>query len=217
MTQQPPGPRDRILDTALEQAEASSWERLHLHTVAEALHITLEEIRQHFAQKDDLVEAWFDRADRAVLGTERGVGFLYRPLHERLALVITAWLDALAPHRRLTREMLACKLEFGHVHLQVLGVLRISRTVQWFREAACQDSTGLRRTLDEAALTAVYLAGFTRWLCDDSANGERSRKFLDTTLRRCFGTGPATDAAAPAPEGMQEAPGVSGPTESEPA
>ena len=48
--------RDRILDNALEQAEASSWEQLHLHAAAEALNITLDEIRQYFPQKADLVE-----------------------------------------------------------------------------------------------------------------------------------------------------------------
>jgi ubiquinone biosynthesis protein COQ9 len=188
--QQQSGLQDRILDTALEQAEAASWERLHLHAVAEALNITLDEIRQQFPQKDDLVEAWFDRADRAMLAADRGAGFQDRPLHERLARVISDWLAALAPHRRLTRQMLAYKLEPGHVHLQALGIMRISRTVQWFREAAGQDSTGLQRILDETVLTTIYLTAFARWLFDDSGNSVRSRTFLDATLRRWLGPGP---------------------------
>lgn len=187
MSQQQTGLRDRILETALQQAEASSWERLQLHAVAAELHLTLDEIRQEFRQKDDLVEAWFDRADRAMLGAERGAGFPNRPLHERLHQVISRWLDALSAHRRLTREMLAYKLEPGHVHLQALGIMRISRTVQWFREAACQDTTGLQRILDESVLTTVYLATFARWLIDDSENGRRSKAFLDTALRRWLG------------------------------
>lgn len=213
MPEQPTGLRDRILDTALEQAEASSWERLHLHRVAEALDITLDEVRQHFRQKDDLAEAWFDRADRTMLAMQRSAGFPYRPLHERLGQVITDWFAALAPHRRLTREMLACKLEPGHVHLQVPALLRISRTVQWFREAAGQDSTGLRRILDESALTAVYLAAFTRWLFDDSANGVRSGKYLAAGLRRCFGSGSAPIAPASGPESTPEDSGNPEPAE----
>jgi ubiquinone biosynthesis protein COQ9 len=193
LPQQQTGFHDRILDTALEQAEASSWERLQLHAVATALHITLGEIRQEFRQKDDLVEAWFDRADRAMLGEKRGAGFPDRPLYERLYLVISRWLDALSPHRRLTREMLAYKLEPGHVHLQTLGIMRISRTVQWFREAACQDSTGLRRIIDESVLTTIYLATFARWLFDDSENGRCSKAFLDTALRRWLKIGARSD------------------------
>ncbi len=176
--------RDRILDNALEQAEASSWEQLHLHAAAEALNITLDEIRQYFPQKDDLVEAWFDRADRALLSTARPENFLDLSLNERLHQVIAGWLDVLAPHRRLTREMLAYKFEFGHIHLQSLGLMRISRTVQWFREAAYHDSTGLQRIVDECALTAIYLTTFARWLFDDSANSQKSKGVLNTALHQ---------------------------------
>ena len=181
--------QDRILDKALEQAEATSWEQLHLHAVAEALNITLDDIRQYFSQKDDLVEAWFDRADRALLSAVHSEDFLDLTLVERLHQVIVIWLDALAPHHRLTREMLAYKFEFGHIHLQVLGIMRISRTVQWFSEAACHDSTGLQRIIDECALTTIYLTTFVRWLFDDSANSRKSKDVLKTALRQWHRTG----------------------------
>jgi ubiquinone biosynthesis protein COQ9 len=184
--QQQAGLRDRILDIALEQAEASSWEELNLHAVAAALQIRLDEILGHFSGKDDLVEAWFDRGDRAMLRAERGPDFLNRPAQERLQAVICDWLDALGTHRRLTREMLAYKLEPGHVHLQALGIMRISRTVQWFREAARQNSTGLQRILDETALTAIYLSAFGRWLFDDSSDGRESKAFLAWALCHWF-------------------------------
>lgn len=35
--------------------------------IAMVLEVPLADIYQHFAQKDDLVKAWFDRADRALL------------------------------------------------------------------------------------------------------------------------------------------------------
>lgn len=181
--------QDRILDKALEQAEASSWEQLHLHAVAEALNITLDDIRQYFSQKDDLVEAWFDRADRALLSATHSEDFHDLSLDERLLQVIVGWLDALAPHRRLTREMLAYKFEFGHIHLQVLGIMRISRTVQWFSEAAYHDSTGLQRIIDECALTTIYLTTFARWLFDDSVNCRKSKDLLNTALRQWRRTG----------------------------
>jgi AcrR family transcriptional regulator len=184
MQKQQPTLQDRILDKALEQAEASSWEQLHLHAVAESLNITLDEIRQFFPQKDDLVEAWFDRADRTLLSADHAEDFLDLPLYERLLQVIVNWLDALAPHHRLTREMLAYKFEFGHIHLQTLGIMRISRTVQWFIEAACHDTTGLQRILDECALTMIYLTTFARWLFDDSANNRKSKDVLNTALRQ---------------------------------
>jgi len=197
--------QDRILDKALEQAEASSWEQLHLHAVAAALNITLDEIWRYFPQKDDLVEAWFDRADRALLSAAHSADFLDLPLHERLQQVITSWLDALASHHRLTREMLAYKFEFGHIHLQALGIMRVSRTVQWFREAACHDSTGLQRIIDECALTTIYLATFARWLFDDSANNRKSKDVLNTALRQWHRVSGNSSKPSVEPAGSEEA------------
>lgn len=203
--------QDRILDTALEQAEASSWEQLRLHTVAETLGISLDDIRQHYPEKDDLVEAWFDRADRALLGGDRPADFPDRSLPERLHHVISSWLDALAPHRRLSRQMLAYKLEFGHVHLQALGLMRISRTVQWFMEAAHYDRTGLQRIFDECALTTIYLTSFARWLFDDSEHGMKSKEALKSALRQwhaysCQNRGCAGETTVTEPEPEQPQP-----------
>lgn len=174
---------DRILDQALALAEAGSWETLRLHDVAEALQISLDDIRRCYPQKDDLVEAWFDRADQAILSGTAVTEFSQLPESERIERVLMMWLDTLAPHRRLTRQMLMYKLEPGHVHLQILGLMRISRTVQWFREAARLDADGWRRIADEIWLTRVYLATFTRWLFDDSPDSRSSRTCLAGLLR----------------------------------
>jgi len=173
---------DRILDMALARGEASCWEDVHLHDIASELAITLGEIRNIFPHKDDLTEAWFDRADQAALAVSGRDDIMDMPLQERLQHVIQAWLDALAPHRRLTREMLAYKLEPGHIHLQGLGIMRISRTVQWFREATHQYSRGIRRIAEETGLTLAYLSAFAYWLHDDSPDSAESRRFLHRAL-----------------------------------
>lgn len=177
---------ERILDQALQIAEQSCWEELQLHALGDALEISLDQVRQHYAQKDDLVEAWFDRADAVVLGDP-----VFDPqqdtAEQRLEKVIMAWLNALATHRRLTREMLLYKLEPGHIHLQALGVMRISRTVQWFREAARLESHNLQRMVEETCLTAVYLASFTRWMFDDSPHSRYTQQFLQDALQHCSG------------------------------
>lgn len=175
---------DSILDMALELGESSGWEAVRLHDVADALQIPLTEVHASFAQKDDLAEAWFDRADQAALAVRDHEGFGTLSERARLAMVIMAWLDALSPHRRLTREMLGYKLEPGHIHLQALGVMRISRTVQWFMEAVQLDLTGLGRIFMEISLTTVYLSTFARWLFDDSPGSRDTRKSLEAALLR---------------------------------
>jgi len=172
-----------ILDTALQLAESCGWERLRLRDVADALGITLDDIRSRYAQKDDLAEAWFDRADRAMLLAADAPDLAALGTRERLHRLLMAWLDALAAHRVVTRDMLLYRLEPAHIHLQAAGLMRISRTVQWLREAAGADTTHLRRIMEEVGLTSIYLLTFSHWLTDASPGQQRSRDFLARRLR----------------------------------
>lgn len=172
----------RILDAALDLGEQRGWDDLHLYDIAEAMGITLSDIQRHYDQKDAVAEAWFGRADATMLAVAETPGWIELDMRQRLARAIFAWLDALAPHRRLTAAMLRYKLQPDHLHLQVAGLLRISRTVQWIRETAGLPSAGWRRELEEAALTGIFLATFTHWLNDDSIDAARTRAFLDRLL-----------------------------------
>ncbi len=176
--------RDKIVDTALALAEQRSWEAVRLHDVASELGMTLNEVRAHFREKEDLVDAWFDRADRAMLEDTAKPDFLDLAPRERLQRVIMTWLSALAPHRRPTRQMIYNKFEPGHVHYQFSGLLRVSRTVQWMREAAHRDATLPRRAFEETALTCIYLMTFFYWMRDDSEGANRTAAFLDQLLGR---------------------------------
>lgn len=174
--------RDRIVDAAIELGEQLSWEAARLHAVAAALDISLDDIRRHFREKEDLVDAWFDRADGAMLRCAQGAEFTGLSIRERLQQLILAWLDALAPHRKVTREMIYGKLEPGHLHIQIPGLMRVSRTVQWMREAARCDATFLRRALEETALTSIYLTTFFHWMRDESPQSEATRRLLERLL-----------------------------------
>lgn len=175
--------RERIVDTAVSLAEQSSWEELRLFRVAESLGVGLNDVRTHFREKEDVIEAWFDRADAAVLTLSAGDGFPELPARDRLNRLIMAWLDTLASHRRVTREMIYGRFEPGHVHMQVRGLLRVSRTVQWIREGARRDAAFVTRALEETVLTSIYLATFFYWMQDDSTDFAATRRLLDRLLR----------------------------------
>lgn len=173
---------DQIVDTALLLAEQRSWEAVRLYDVAAALGVTLDDIRLYFREKEELVEAWFDRADQAMLKEAEKAEFLILPTRQRLHWLIMAWLGALAPHRRVTKQMIFGKFEPGHLHIQIPALMRISRTVQWIREAAHRDAVYLRRALEETGLTTIYLMTFFYWMQDDSPDAIRTRQFLDNRL-----------------------------------
>lgn len=192
-----PVTRDAIVDAALARADQTSWEAVRLHDVAAALGATLNDVRAHFREKEDIVDAWFDRADGAMLEQAARPEVSTLPARERLERVMLAWLDALAPHRRATRQAIWNKLEPGHVHYQINGLLRVSRTVQWMREAAGRDAKLPWRAIEETALTSLYLVTFFHWMYDDSPGSVRTHEFL---RRRLDGVGWAWLA----PDGRRE-------------
>lgn len=186
--------KQQILDTALLLAEKTSWESVRLNQVAQNLGITLDEIREIFSEKEDIIDAWFDRADSSMLRTSESAEFEKLDTAKKLHRLLMNWLAALASHKGVTRQMIIGKLEFGHIHYQFDGLLRISRTVQWWRDAAGISSTLPGRAFDETALTAIYLATFVKWMFDTSKNSKTTSDFLrnrlDTAARiqRMFST-----------------------------
>lgn len=176
--------RDRIVDTALELAERDHWERVRLHDIAATLKLSLNDIRAHFREKEDIAEAWFDRADAAMLKRSEAAGFADLETHARIHALIMAWLDALAEHRAPTRQMILGKLEPGHLHVQIPAVLRISRTVQWVREGSGCRAGFVQRALEESVLTTLYLMTFLHWMGDDSPASADTRALLARRLER---------------------------------
>jgi AcrR family transcriptional regulator len=174
---------DKILDTALDLAETCGWERLHLHDVAAALGCDLAAIAKHYRQKDDLVEAWLDRADAALFERAKGADLAALDASKRLEELLMAWLGGMAAHRALTGQMLLYKLELGHLHLQAGALLRVSRTVQWWREAARRQNLHLSRVAEESLLSSAFLRSFVHWLRHPEENEADQRALLRRLLR----------------------------------
>jgi len=175
---------DNILDKALELAESGSWEYVRLSDIADELEIGLDEVSRFYRQKDDLAEAMFNRADQIMMAEASKPEFKKLNGRERIHRVIMTWLLALAPHRRATIDMLKYKLEFGHIHLQASGILRISRTIQWMLEAAGSKTVHLARVAEEVGTTSIFLSTFSYWLIDHSEGYTKTVKVLDSLLRK---------------------------------
>lgn len=179
-THQSDATAQRILDTALKLAEANSWNAVQLHHIAEAVGVTLKEVHERFRDKEDLIDAWFERADSAMLQNAAEPDFLLLPRRARLHRLIMAWLDTLAPHRRITRQMVLGTLQPGYGQLR--AIKRTNRTVQWIYEASRRNANYLQRTLEETGLTGIYLTTLFYWMTDDSQGSASTRRFLDRLL-----------------------------------
>ena len=195
-----------IVDTALALAEDKDWESVRLHRIAEELNISLDKIRLHFREKEDIIDAWFDRADQAMLKTSEKESFRHNNTREKLHRLLMRWLGALQQHRRVTRQMIFGKLEPGHIQYQVQGLLRVSRTVQWLREAAGLSSTLPGRAIEETALTALYLVTFAKWMFDDSEDSQSTSRFLQNRLNSACRLYPCSERHAEPGADLQRPP-----------
>ena len=167
-----------ILDCALAQSAQCSWNNLSFQQLVEELDISLSEFSRYFRSKDDLAEALFDRADRAMLDFAEDLGEMEE--QEKVYQCICHWFEYLLPYQSQVRDIMAYKLEPGHFHLQAHGITRVSRTVQWFLNASGCESKGLTIIFREVAVTTAFVTSFSRFLWDYSPDMQHTK----TTLRR---------------------------------
>jgi len=175
---------DTILDQAIALAQKSSWESFSLSELAVQADCPLSVIKGFYRSKDDMAEALFNRADDAMLSLSSDPEYLAQPSNNKLVQCIMTWFEFLAPYRPIIREILAYKLEPGHIHLQAHGITRISRTVQWFLEVSNRKYSGLKRITDEVATTSAYLASFSYFLFDKSEGSVNTQSMLEKLINR---------------------------------
>ena len=124
---------------------------------------------------------------------------------ERIALAFIAWLDSLAPHRRVAAEILRHKLYPSHPHHWVPLVFDLSRLVHDLLDVARVPGSGRLRQAQEIGLTAITLLTLADWLRDDSPGQVRSKQCLQERLTRagclarCMSATKRASPAAPRP------------------
>ncbi|KTD71869.1 TetR/AcrR family transcriptional regulator [Legionella tucsonensis] len=173
---------DEIVNAALSLAEQTSWENVRLFDIAKQLNVNLEDIRYCFREKNELVDAFFDRADKAMLTTAEQPEMMELNTPERLHKLLMSWFQVLQSNRNVVRQMLWSQLEVGHIHVQLPALLRVSRTVQWWREAAQRSATYSRRAIEETGLTLIFLSTMAYWSQDNSKEAINTSRFLQKKL-----------------------------------
>ena len=173
--------RDPILDAALALAEESGWANLGLSKLARQLGMPLTVLHDGYRDTDAIADAWFARATDAMLAPHPE-GFTQLSPKQRIEHLILCWFDALAPHRRVTAEMLAAKMHPPHVHHWGPMVFNLSRLIQLLRDAAGLRAGGRRRQLGEIGLTALFLMTLRVWCGDDTQDQARTRRFIGRYL-----------------------------------
>ncbi|MEH6631565.1 MAG: hypothetical protein V7776_12085 [Halopseudomonas aestusnigri] len=175
--------KNHIIDEALAFADAHGWSHSTLGLLAAHMGVEVNDIRGHFPDANAIANAWFSRAQDAMLANPPK-GFYDLPVRERIHLLMMLWFDTLAPHRAVAAQILTAKTHAPHFHHWMPAIFSLSRTIQLLRDTAQLHAKGRRQQIEEIGLTALFLSIMKVWCRDDSPDQERTRRTLNRRLQQ---------------------------------
>jgi ubiquinone biosynthesis protein COQ9 len=173
--------RTKIIRAALELAQGKDWRDITLAEIAETANSSLADVRALFDRKADILTAFQQEVDKAVL--ERlGTGGAGQGPRDRVLDAIMTRFEVMAPFRpalaALLRSLSCHPSEAGHLLPSALA------SQYWMLAGAGVPVSGLRGAVKVAGLTAIYGQAFRFWLQDESPGSEKTMALLDRKLRR---------------------------------
>jgi ubiquinone biosynthesis protein COQ9 len=177
--------RDRLLEAALVHVPFDGWSRRSLLAGAADLGLERALARRLFPRAgDDLlvhVERWADRRMLAQVGPLEDLR-----VRDRIAALVRARLEALAPHREAMRRATAARVLPSN-GLAACGSLW--RTVDLMWSAAGDDVRDASYYTKRSLLAAVWTSTFLFWLDDRSEASQDTFAFLDRRIENVMQIG----------------------------
>ena len=157
-------------------AAFDGWGDAELAMAAETHGVDRDVARLAFpAGPVDMIDAWFDTIDRAMVEAVPAGALATMKVRERITRLVEARLDALAPDREALRRARAILALPQHLtRAAALGWRSVDRI---WRHAG-DEATDYNHYTKRAMLLAVYTATLTVFLDDDSAEQTETRAFL---------------------------------------
>lgn len=176
--------RDRLLDAALDEAAFSGWNQGCVARAREAAGLSEGEAMLAAPRGAlDLIDAWFDRAERAmeraIIDCEAGT-----KIRVRATLAVRSRLDAMAPHQESLRRAALFLAMPNHVP----DAARIGwRAADRAWKAMGDLSTDFNFYTKRMILTGVHAATLAYWLQDETEDCASTWAFLDRRIENVMG------------------------------
>jgi ubiquinone biosynthesis protein COQ9 len=176
--------RDRLLDAALDEAAFTGWNEACLTRARTAAGLSEGEAMLAAPRGCvDLVDAWFDRAERAmeraITDCEPGT-----KIRIRATLAVRARLEAMTPHKESLRRAAL----FLAMPNNVPDAARIGwRAADRAWKAMGDPSTDFNYYTKRMILTGVHATTLAHWLQDDSEDSADTWAFLDRRIENVMG------------------------------
>lgn len=180
--------RDAVLAAILPQIAFDGWTDAAYERGLDEIGMTRGEADLLFPQAmRDVIELFGAKADDAMLARiEEEPGFARLKVREKIAFAVRARLHYWQPHREAVRRMMFWyALPFN----LVLGIKRLSKTVDLMWRAAGDTSTDFNFYTKRTLLAGVLKATILFWLDDDSPGSRASWDFLDRRISEVLKVG----------------------------
>jgi ubiquinone biosynthesis protein COQ9 len=172
--------REKLLLAALRHVAFDGWTARALEAGArDAGFATSDVVRAFPGGVADALILFSDCSDRRMLAAVAPEGLEAMRTNARIAALVRARLDALAPHREAMRRALTWSALPGH---QAVAARCLARTVDAIWYAAGDRSADFSYYTKRALLSAVYAATVLVWIEDRSADASVTWPFLDRRL-----------------------------------
>ena len=172
--------RDRLLEAALVHVPFDGWSRRSLSAGARDLGVEPGLVRRLFPRGGDDLLAQLERwADRQMLARIDADALAAMRIRERIATLVRARLEALAPHREAMRRAVAARLLPSNA---MAGCASLWRTVDLMWSVAGDKAEDYSYYSKRSLLAAVWTSTFLFWLEDRSDGFRDSWAFLDRRI-----------------------------------
>ncbi len=172
--------RDRLLEAALVHVPFDGWSRRSLSAGARDLGVEPGLVRRLFPRGGDDLLAQLERwADRQMLARIDADALAAMRIRERIATLVRARLEALAPHREAMRRGVAARLLPSNA---MAGCASLWRTVDLMWSVAGDKAEDYSYYSKRSLLAAVWTSTFLFWLEDRSDGFRDSWAFLDRRI-----------------------------------
>jgi ubiquinone biosynthesis protein COQ9 len=172
--------RDRLLEAALVHVPFDGWSRRSLFAGARDLGVEPGLARRLFPRGGDDLLAQLERwADRRMLARIDPDALAAMRIRERIATLVRARLEALAPHREAMRRAVAARLLPSNA---MAGCTSLWRTVDLMWSVAGDKADDYNYYSKRSLLAAVLTSTFLFWLEDRSDGFGDSWAFLDRRI-----------------------------------
>jgi ubiquinone biosynthesis protein COQ9 len=173
--------KDALLEAALDHVPFDGWSRQTLQAAARDRGLDPANARRLFPGGGDDLLAWLeDWADRRMLLRLADLDLPALRVRERIAAMVRARLEVLAPHREAVRRALAARML---PHNAIAATRALWRTVDRMWDAAGDgQGGGFGHYSRRALLSGVWSATLLFWLEDPSEDQIESWAFLDRRI-----------------------------------